>query len=131
MLLRALAGANKQDILFGSDQTLAESPAIRAIARGEYPDKSGSDIQGTGYVVNSLEAALWCFLITKSFDQAVLQAANLGDDADTTAAICGQIAGAFYGESGIPAHWLERLAMRDEITKLADELYAARRGREP
>jgi len=66
---------------------------------------------------------LWCFLKTESFDQAVLQAANLGDDADTTAAICGQIAGAFYGESGIPTHWLERLAMRDEIAELASQLY--------
>jgi len=49
-------------------------------------------------------------------------AANLGDDADTTAAVCGQVAGAFYGESRIPAHWLERLAMRSEITPLADQL---------
>ena len=50
-------------------------------------------------------------------------AANLGDDADTTAAVCGQIAGAFYGESGIPAEWLAKLAMRSEITQLADQLY--------
>jgi len=125
MLLRALTGLNKQDVLFGSDPGMVVSPAIQAIARGEYRNKSINDIHGTGYVVNSLEAALWCFLMTESFDQAILQAANLGDDADTTAAICGQIAGAFYGESLIPAHWLERVAMRDAISKLADELYAA------
>jgi ADP-ribosyl-[dinitrogen reductase] hydrolase len=56
------------------------------------------------YVVSSLEAALWCFYRTSTFEEAVLQAANLGDDADTTAAICGQIAGAYYGESGIPVN---------------------------
>ena len=49
-------------------------------------------------------------------------AANLGDDADTTAAVCGQVAGAYYGAPGIPAHWLERLALRSEITLLADQL---------
>jgi ADP-ribosylglycohydrolase len=53
---------------------------------------------------------------------AILQAANLGDDADTTAAICGQIAGAFYGESGIPAKWLHKLCMRAEISDIADKL---------
>lgn len=125
MLLRTFAGLNKQYVLFGSDPGVVVSPAIQAIARGEYRNKSINDIHGTGYVVNSLEAALWCFLVTESFDQAVFQAANLGDDADTTAAICGQIAGAFYGESGIPAHWLERLAMRDEIVEIVNALYAA------
>jgi ADP-ribosyl-[dinitrogen reductase] hydrolase len=53
------------------------------------------------------------------------KAANLGDDADTTAAICGQLAGAFYSESGIPKKWLERLAMRQEISTLADRLFEA------
>jgi ADP-ribosylglycohydrolase len=66
---------------------------------------------------------------TGSFAAAVLQAANLGEDADTTAAVCGQIAGAHYGESGIPAHWRKRLTMRDEIASLADRLYSA--GRAP
>ena len=56
-----------------------------------------------------------------------LQAANLGQDADTTAAVCGQIAGAYYGESGIPAHWLERLAMREEIASLANRLCSSGR----
>jgi ADP-ribosylglycohydrolase len=59
----------------------------------------------------NLEPALWCFLQTDTFEAAILKAANLGDDADTTAAICGQVGGA-YGESGIPRKCLERLAMR-------------------
>ena len=76
-------------------------------------------------MVRSLEAALWSFHSTDSFEADVLKAANLGDDADTTAAICGQLAGAFYGESGIPKKWLGRLAMRQEISTLADCLVEA------
>jgi ADP-ribosyl-[dinitrogen reductase] hydrolase len=97
---------------------------IVAIARGEYRDKPDSAIRGSGYVVESLEAALWAFATTESFADAILRAANLGDDADTTAAICGQVAGTYYGEAGIPAHWLEKLAMGEMITGLADQLYA-------
>jgi ADP-ribosyl-[dinitrogen reductase] hydrolase len=122
MLLRALEGAPKEAILFGHEPGLASSPNIAAIARGDYRSKSEAEIRGTGYVVASLEAALWCFLNTDSFEAAILRAANLGDDADTTAAICGQIAGAYYGESGIPGHWLERLVMADEIRAMADQL---------
>src|SRR5438045_424427 len=93
------------------------------IANGAYRNKQLGEIRGTGYVVESLEAALWCFLHTDNFEAAILKAANLGDDADTTAAICGHVAGAFYGESGIPQKWLEPLAMRQQISALADRLF--------
>ena len=76
-------------------------------------------------VVESLEAALWCFYQTDNFEAAILRAVNLGQDADTTAAVCGQIAGAYYGEQGIPPHWLELLCMRDEIRCLAEQLAEA------
>jgi len=89
--------------------------------------KSLPEIQGTGYVVRSLEAALWSFYKTDSFEAAIFKAANHGDDADTTAAICGQIAGGYYGESGIPKKWLERLAIREEITNLAERLFDTNR----
>ena len=92
------------------------------IARGEYRNKSADKIRGTGYVVESLEAALWCFLQTDTFESAILKAANLGDDADTTAAVCGQVAGAYYGERGIPPRWLDRLALRSTIATMADQL---------
>ena len=95
------------------------------IANGEYRNKSVGEIRGTGYVVESLEAALWCFDKTYNFEAAILKAANLGDDADTTAAICGQVAGACYGESGIPDKWLKKLAMREEIATLADRPFGA------
>jgi len=123
MLVRALHGAPKHDILFDRLGDAIASPAIRAIAEGAYRDKTGDGIRGSGYVVDCLEAALWCFHTTESFAAAVLQAANLGDDADTTAAVCGQLAGAYYGETGIPRHWLEILAMGREIGDLADRLH--------
>lgn len=84
-----------------------------------------TQIRGTGYVVDSLSAALWCFATTETFADAVLRAANLGDDADTTAAICGQLAGAFYGIDRIPAAWRERVQDAAEIVALADRLYVA------
>lgn len=125
ILFRALSGANKAEILFGSDLETIASPSIQLIARGKYQNKRVNDIRGTGYVVESLEAALWCFWTTETYEQAILAAANLGDDADTTAAICGQVAGAYYGESSIPVDWLRKLTMRDEIADLADQLQTA------
>ncbi len=98
-------------------------PKIKALAAGEYRNKPEKQILGSGYVVESLEAALWCFHTTGTFRDAILKATNLGDDADTTAAICGQLAGAHYGESGIPSEWLGKLAMRNTITAFADRLY--------
>ncbi|MCL4266527.1 MAG: ADP-ribosylglycohydrolase family protein [Anaerolineae bacterium] len=121
MLHLALTGSGKENIL---RQTLYQPtlPKIQAIANGDYIHKTTADIRGSGYVVDSLEAALFCFVQTDSFDTVVLMAANLGDDADTTAAVCGQLAGAYYGQSGIPAGWLDKLAMRSEIEMLALQL---------
>jgi len=122
IIARALLGRPKDEVLFGDADTFAGAAAIVDIARGSYRDKSETDIEGSGYVVKSLEAALWCFLTTDGFEAAILRATNLGDDADTTAAVCGQVAGAFHGASGIPPHWLERLTMRSEIAALADRM---------
>jgi ADP-ribosyl-[dinitrogen reductase] hydrolase len=127
ILYRALQGAPKVDVLLGDRTAFAGAEKIADIARGDYLDKPESGLHGSGYVVQSLEAALWCFYHTDSFQQAILAAANLGDDADTTAAVCGQVAGAFYGAAGIPARWLERLAMRVDIEGMATQLYQMRR----
>lgn len=124
MLLQALSGSSKSKILREGAPALT-SASLRAISEGTYQRKPMDEIHGSGYVVESLEAALWCFWKTETFEQAILLATNLGDDADTTAAICGQVAGAYYGESGIPAHWLEQLAMREEIAEMATQLHAA------
>ena len=82
-------------------------------------------MRSSGYVAHSLEAALWCVGRTATFSEAVLLAANLGDDADTTAAITGQLAGALYGVSGIPVRWLDRLAWRDRMQQVGSALLAA------
>ena len=122
----ALGGATKDDVLCAAEGLGTLPERISDIANGAYRDKKLSDIAGTGYVVQSLEAALWCFNKTDSFRAAVLAAANLGDDADTTAAVCGQVAGAFYGEGGIPPDWLARLYMRDGIAEMAESLLVCR-----
>ena len=120
---RALFGRPKDEVAFGDSESFLGAERILAIARGAYRKKSAPDIRGSGYVVESLEAAMWCFLHTDDFKYAILLAANLGDDADTTAAICGQIAGAYYGEFGIPPSWLEKLTMCQQIRDLADKLW--------
>jgi ADP-ribosyl-[dinitrogen reductase] hydrolase len=122
IVCRALLGRSKDEVLLGDADSFAAAESVTAIARGSYRSKEEADIHGSGYVVHSLEAALWVFDRTHNFADAILLAANLGEDADTTAAVCGQLAGAYYGESAIPSHWLERLALRSEITKLADQL---------
>ena len=98
---------------------------IALIASGTYRHKARNEIASSGYVVHSLEAALWCFWHSTSFAEGALLAANLGGDADTVTAIYGQLAGAYYGEEGIPANWLERLAWRDKLAKLALSLHDA------
>lgn len=90
-------------------------PLIQEIAQGSFRQKQPPVIQGSGWVVKSLEASLWAFHNAESFDEAVLKAVNLGDDADTTGAICGQLAGAYWGESGIPESLRSRLARMDML----------------
>lgn len=119
MIYKALDGRSKEQILFDNDDQSFRCLNVKAIAHGEYKNKSYADIRGSGYVIHSLEAALWSFLHTENFKDAILMAVNLGDDADTTAAVCGQIAGAFYGVDGIPIDWREKLTMRDVITDMA------------
>ena len=81
-------------------------------------------VKSSGYVRDSYEAAFWCFENTASFRDCIVLAANLGGDADTVAAIAGQIAGRVYGMEGIPAEWLEILAWREKIETMAVDLYA-------
>ncbi|MEY2449632.1 MAG: ADP-ribosyl-[dinitrogen reductase] hydrolase [Acidimicrobiaceae bacterium] len=99
-------------------------PAIEAVARGSWRHKQPPAIRGTGYCVDALEAAIWAVAGADDFRSAVLRAANLGDDADTTAAIAGQLAGARWGLSGIPDHWRYRITMAERFVSLADNLFA-------
>ncbi|WP_295863946.1 ADP-ribosylglycohydrolase family protein [uncultured Xanthomonas sp.] len=124
-LRAALLGENRAQVLQPTDAPPMQTPALRALATRDHAAVPATQIRGTGYVVDALSAALWCFATTECFADAVLRAANLGDDADTTAAICGQLAGAFYGVEGIPAAWRARVQDAAEIVALADRLYAA------
>ncbi|WP_305804797.1 ADP-ribosylglycohydrolase family protein [Stenotrophomonas sp. YIM B06876] len=118
----ALAGKSKDELLAGSAAFLTE-PKVRELAEGHYRHKSREQISGTGYCVQSLEAALWCVHVTGDFPQAILMAANLGDDADTTAAITGQIAGALYGVEAIPGQWLDTLHRAELIAGFARRIH--------
>jgi len=91
------------------------TPGVEAVALGSFRERQPPEIRGSGRVLQSLEAALWAFWRAGSFAEAVLAAVNLGEDADTTGAVCGQIAGACWGERGIPGHLLEGLAGRGEL----------------
>jgi ADP-ribosyl-[dinitrogen reductase] hydrolase len=128
LLCNAFAGLEKEELLAPPDVDPFDpplAPKIATIASGVYRTKTRDRIVGNGYVVNSLEAALWSFANSDSYQEAILTAVNLGDDTDTTAAICGQVAGAYYGVSAIPAAWLAKLALRAEIEELADRLLPA------
>ena len=122
VLVKALAGAVKADVLTAAAGEQLTSAKLARIAAGDFIAKEDSEIVGSGYVVDCLEAALWSFATTDTFDDAVLRAVNLGDDADTTGAVCGQIAGAFYGERAIPEQWRTQLHQASEIRVLAERL---------
>lgn len=90
-------------------------PAIAEIAGGSFRRRNPPEIKGSGWVVKSLEASLWAFHRASTFEEAVLLGVNLGDDADTTGAICGQFAGAHWGNAGIPIRLRDGLVRRDLI----------------
>lgn len=132
LLVGALGGRTKEELLdhdffesLTGKAVGALSPKIAEIAAGRYQTSDANLVQGTGYVVESLNAALWAFWNSDDFRTGALMAVNLGDDADTTGAVYGQLAGAFYGKAGIPVEWLRLLAWRERIESLAGELFQA------
>jgi ADP-ribosyl-[dinitrogen reductase] hydrolase len=100
---------------------LAAAVAALATLPAEKPREA---IRSSGYVIHTVEAALWAVSTTDSFEAAVVRAVNLGEDADTVGAVTGQLAGAIHGASAIPDRWLARLAWRDRIEALALRLAA-------
>jgi ADP-ribosylglycohydrolase len=129
LLVGALNGAGKEELLSeryspapGSWDEEPLAPEIDRVASGSFKQKYPPEIRGSGYVVASLEAALWAFYLGQDFREGCLLAVNLGEDADTTGAVFGQLAGAYYGEAGIPAGWREKLALREQIEGLAIKL---------
>jgi ADP-ribosyl-[dinitrogen reductase] hydrolase len=134
LLVAALQGRSKDMLIsppsswkFFKEDVMAQldnlDPAILEVANGSFRHKNPPAIQGSGYVVRSMEAALWAFYHSNNFMEGALLAANLGNDADTTAAIYGQLAGAYYGEQDIPLAWRSKLALVDVITGYADRIF--------
>lgn len=129
ILVGALQGRDKDELLSamftpapGAFDEEPLDPAVEDVARGSFKEKEPPAIRGTGYVVQSLEAALWAFHRSSSFEDGCLLAVNLGEDSDTTGAVYGQIAGAYYGADAIPEEWRERIAMPELFEKYAGEL---------
>lgn len=88
------------------------------VLSGDIGTLDKKEIKSTGYVVDSLEAALWCLLTTNNYEECVLKAVNLGEDTDTVAAIAGSLAGVLYGIDAIPIHWMETLRKREYIEEM-------------
>jgi ADP-ribosylglycohydrolase len=131
LLVGAVKGVSKEELLserytpilgYWEENPLVDK--IDEIARGSFKHRQPPEIEGSGYVVKSLEAALWAFYHSRSFRDGCLLAVNLGNDADTTGAVYGQLAGAFYGEREIPESWRSQLIRSDLIESMADKLFA-------
>lgn len=131
VLAALIRGEPRDDVLAADWQALQQlntikplHPLVQEIADGSFRRRQPPEIEGSGWVIRSLEAALWAFHAADSFEEAVLKAVNLGDDADTTGAVCGQLAGACWGESKIPSSLRAGLVRRDmlelALTKLLD-----------
>jgi ADP-ribosylglycohydrolase len=130
LLLGALNGVDKETLLSehyspvpGYWETHPLGEEIDEIAAVSFKHKDPPQIIGSGYVVKSLEAALWAFHRSQSFREGALLAVNLGNDADTTGAVYGQIAGAYYGYEGIPEEWRSRIVHRNKIESFAKQLH--------
>lgn len=122
LLFNAFRASDKLSI-FANNTYQPYCKKVISIANKDFLKFDYSQLTGSGYVIESLESALWCFMKGESFEDCILLAANIGNDADTTAAICGQLAGAYYGFSNIPSHWRSSITMATEIEDLAVELF--------
>jgi ADP-ribosyl-[dinitrogen reductase] hydrolase len=121
LLQRAIAGEPKDQVL--ATMVWNGHEAVKSIARGDWRGRSRDGIRSSGYVIDTLEAALWAVEKTDSFEDALILAVNLADDADSVGAVTGQLAGALYGASNIPERWSNKLAWRGQIMVIADNLF--------
>ncbi|MCC9607223.1 ADP-ribosylglycohydrolase family protein [Blastopirellula sp. JC732] len=130
LVLAGLINGEDRDVVLASDWAPLETlrklhplhPEVEAVAEGSFRQLHPPQIEGSGYVVKSLEAALWAMHDAADFREAVLRAVNLGDDADTTGAVCGQLAGAYWGWSGTPDDLRDGLAQSDMLLDFAQRL---------
>ncbi len=98
----------------------SERERYKRIFAPDFAELPREEIKSSGYVVDTLEAALWCVLTTDNYRDCVLKAVNLGDDTDTVAAVAGGLAGALYGYGSIPKEWLRALKRKDYIEEMCE-----------
>ena len=130
MIVKAVQKKDKDFILEYDHKLWTDKPlekSIHIVAQGSFKEKKLSEIKGTLNILESLEASLWAFNHSSSFAEGALMAVNMGDDADTTAAIFGQLAGAFYGYEAIPIDWRSKLLEKELIEFIANKLYEFRK----
>jgi ADP-ribosylglycohydrolase len=118
-------GLNRVEPLYQKYPYNQEIHHFERIFSREINALSIESINSEGYVIDTLEAGLWCFLNTSSYAEAVLEAVNLGEDTDTTAAVTGGLAGIYYGVESIPIDWINTIARKDDIIALANRLEIA------
>ncbi len=127
ILISGIQTGSKEDALDSvNDLDVAEN--ILHVSDQAYESKDRNDIKSDGYVVSTLEAAMWSVWKTDNFRDALLLAVNLGDDADTVGAVAGQIAGAIYGIEGIPPEWISGMVESSRIMNLGEQLFDQRYG---
>lgn len=126
VLQRLATGASKDEALdTNSTADWFQCPKVRAIARGAYKTKTASKISTTGYVIHTLEAALWALHVHDSFESGMKTLASMGDDVDTVCCVYGQLAGALYGFEAIPTRWVDGLLRRKTIDGIVDPFVRA------
>lgn len=135
IVLAGLVNGIDRDVVLSADwepvsrlreiQTLHKN--VELVIQGSFRVLQPPEIQASGYSAKCLEAALWSFHQASSFEEAVLAAVNLGYDADNAGAVCGQLAGAFFGERSIPAHWMMELARKDLLDQSVEKLLSVQR----
>ncbi len=131
LIVGALQERSKEELLSEQFTPVKEywlhrpmTPEMEAIARGSFKSKEPPEIRGSSEVIHCLEAALWAFYKTDNYRDGALLAINLGGDADSTGAIYGQLAGAYYSERGLPDVWKSRLAIPEVIRRYSEQLFA-------
>ena len=138
LMIGALQGATKEKLLntdelfvpaglpseyWTMEPTAVLAPSVKAVMAGSYKHHNPPEIKASGFVVETLEAALWAFYHTESFEEGALKAVNLGNDADTVGAIYGMLAGAYYGIHAIPTEWRKKCSFQSLVQTIADEIF--------
>ncbi|CAF2061909.1 unnamed protein product [Rotaria magnacalcarata] len=138
LIIGALQGATKEELL-NSDQLYVPAglshdywtttttasplePPVLAVMTGSFKHRNPPEIRASGFVIETMEAALWAFYHTNSFEEGALKAINLGNDADTVGAVYGMLAGAYYGINAIPIEWREKCSFQGLVQSIADEI---------